>query len=48
VGFWVEIWVDAQQVHASGDIALIGRLLGSTASTSLKQILEQTFRKRLT
>jgi hypothetical protein len=48
VGFWVEMWVDALEVHASGDIPLLGRMLGSPAATGLKQIIEQTFRKRLT
>jgi Putative polyhydroxyalkanoic acid system protein (PHA_gran_rgn) len=47
VGFWVELWVDAQEVHASGDIPLLGGLLGSPLDTSLKQLLEQTFQKRL-
>jgi hypothetical protein len=47
VGFWVEMWVDALEVHASGDIPLLGRMLGSPAATGLKQIIEQTFRKRL-
>jgi hypothetical protein len=48
VGFWVEMWVDAHQVHASGDIPLLGGVLGSPVATSLQQILQQTFRKELT
>jgi hypothetical protein len=48
VGFWVEMWVDAQEVHASGDIPLLGGLLGSSLATGLKQILQQTFQKKLT
>jgi hypothetical protein len=48
VGFWVEMWVDAEEVHASGDIPLLGRLLGSPVSTGLKQTLQQTFQKKLT
>jgi hypothetical protein len=48
VGFWVEIWVDAQDVHASGDMPMLGGLLGSPVATSLKQILQQTFQKELT
>lgn len=47
-GFWVEMWVDAQEVHASGDIPLLGGLLGSPVATGLKQILQQTFQKKLT
>jgi hypothetical protein len=48
VGFWVEMWVDAQEVHVSGDIPLLGGLLGSPVTTGLKQIVQQTFRKPLT
>ncbi len=48
VGFWVEMWVDAQEVHASGDIPLLGGLLGGPVATGLKQILQQTFQKKLT
>jgi Putative polyhydroxyalkanoic acid system protein (PHA_gran_rgn) len=48
VGFWIEVWVDAQDVHASGDIPLLGGILVSPVATSLKQILQQTFRKELT
>jgi len=46
-GFWVELWVDAQEVHASGDIALLGRLLGGPLAMGLKQIVQQTFQKKL-
>ena len=48
VGFWVEMWVDPQEVHASGDIALLGGLLGPRVATSLNQILQQTVQKKLT
>jgi hypothetical protein len=48
IGFWVEMWVDAQEVHASGDIPLLGRMLGSPVATGLKQIIQQTFQKKLT
>jgi hypothetical protein len=47
VGFWVELWVDAREVHASGDVPLLGGLLGSPAATRLKQLLQQTFQKPL-
>ena len=47
-GFWLELWVDAQDVHATGDIPLLGALLGSPIAAGLKQILQQTFRKQLT
>jgi hypothetical protein len=48
IGFWIELWVDARDVHATGDIPLLGALLGSPVATGLKQILQQTFQKRLT
>lgn len=47
-GFWLELWVDAQDVHATGDIPLLGALLGRPLASGLKQILQQTFRKQLT
>jgi hypothetical protein len=47
-GFWAEMWVDAQEVHVTGDIPLLGGLLGGPVASSLKQIVQQTFQKRLT
>jgi Putative polyhydroxyalkanoic acid system protein (PHA_gran_rgn) len=47
-GFWVELWVDAQNVYATGDIPMLGALLGRSVATRLEQILQQTFRKQLT
>ena len=47
VGFWVEMWVDAQDVHATGDIPLLAGLLGGQLGPRLKQILQQTFQKKL-
>jgi hypothetical protein len=47
VGFWIEMSVDAQVVHATGDVAIPGGLLGSSLSSGLKQILQVTFRKNL-
>ena len=47
IGFWVEMWVDAQEVHATGDVPILGALLGNSLSSGLKQILQQTFQKRL-
>jgi hypothetical protein len=43
-GFGIEMWVDAQEVHATGDIPILGGLLGS----GLKQIVQQVFQKKLT
>ena len=42
-GFWVEMWVDAQDVHATGDIPTLAGLLGGQLSAGLKQIVQQTF-----
>jgi hypothetical protein len=47
VGFWIELWVDAQAVHVSGDAPMLSRLLGGPLGSRLKQIVEQTFQKRL-
>jgi putative polyhydroxyalkanoic acid system protein len=47
VGFWVEMWVDAQAVHATGDIPILSGLLGGQLGSGLKQILQQTFQKKL-
>ena len=46
IGFWVEMWVDAEAVYATGDIPTL-RLLGGSLSSGLKQILQQTFQKKL-
>ena len=46
-GFWIELRVDAQEVHVSGDIALLCGLLGGPLATGLKQIVQQTFQKKL-
>jgi len=47
VGFWVEMWVDTQAVHATGDIPMLGGLLGSQLAEGLKQIVQQSFQKKL-
>ena len=47
IGFWVEMWVDVQAVHATGDIPIVGRLLGSPVASRLKQIVERTLQKQL-
>jgi len=46
-GFWVEMWVDAQDVHATGDSPILAGLLGGQLGSRLKQILQQTFQKSL-
>jgi hypothetical protein len=47
LGFWVEMWVDALEIHVSGDLPVLGRLLGSPMATALQRILQQTFQKKL-
>jgi hypothetical protein len=47
VGFWVEMSVDAQVLHATGDIPIVGRLLGSPFVSGIRQILERSFQKKL-
>ena len=47
VGVWVEMWVDAQNVHATGDIPVLGELLGGPLASGLKKIAQQAFQKKL-
>ncbi len=46
-GVRVEMWVDAQDVHATGDIPILGELLGGPLAAGLKQIVQQVFQKKL-
>jgi hypothetical protein len=46
-GFWIDMRVDAQAVHVSADIPVLGRLLGGSVTTGLKEILQRTFQKQL-
>ena len=36
VGFWVEMSVDALALHATGDIPILGRLLGGRLTSGLR------------
>src|SRR5689334_3270562 len=47
IGFWAELWVDAQAVHATGDIPILGGLLSGQFVEGLRQIVQQTFQKKL-
>ncbi len=47
-GFWVELWVDVEEVHATGDIPFLGGLLGGPLASGIKQIVQQAFQKKLT
>ena len=46
-GFELELRVDAQAIHLTGDIPLIGWLLATPLLQGLKGVLERTFQKRL-
>ena len=47
IGVWIAMQVDAQAVHVSADIPVLGRLLGGSVTTRLKEILERTFQPKL-
>jgi hypothetical protein len=49
VGFWAELFVDAQAVHVTGDAPIFDRLplLGGPLTSRLKQIVDRTFQKQL-
>jgi hypothetical protein len=46
-GFSLEMSVDEQAVHVTGDIPVLGRLFGSQVATQVKAIVERVFQKRL-
>ena len=46
-GFWIEMRVDGQAVHVSADLPVLGRLLGGSVATRLKEILQRTFQPKL-
>ncbi len=47
-GFWVEMSVDDEHVHATGDIPFLAGLLGGPLGGGLEKVLEERFRKKLT
>jgi Putative polyhydroxyalkanoic acid system protein (PHA_gran_rgn) len=50
LGFWIEMRVDAQAVHVSADIPMLGRLgrlLGGSVTTRLQEIVQRTFQPTL-
>ncbi len=47
-GTEVELRVDAQNVYVTGDVPLLGKLLGKPFTQGLKRIVEDKFQKRLT
>jgi hypothetical protein len=46
-GFWVEMSVDAQDVHATGDIPALTGLLGGPFGAGLKRVVRESFQKQL-
>jgi len=46
-GFWIKLQVDVQAVHLSADLPVLGRLLGGSVTTRLKEILQRTFQQKL-
>ena len=46
-GFWIEMSVDDVLVHVTGDIPVLGHLLGGRVSSSVQQIVQKTFQKQL-
>jgi hypothetical protein len=47
-GFVVEMRVDATDVHVTGDIPILGKLLSGPLAAGLKKIVQHNFQKRLT
>jgi hypothetical protein len=47
VGAWVEISVDDRDVHATVDMTALSALMSGPLAAGLKQILQQTFQKKL-
>src|SRR4051812_22271154 len=47
IGFEIELRVDEQEVHVTGDIPFLSNLLGGPVMAGLKQILQQHFPKQL-
>ncbi len=47
VGFRIEMWVDPQALHATGDLPILGRLLSGPLIFGLRRIVQQTFQKNL-
>lgn len=43
----IELRLDAQAVHVTADIPVLGRLLGSSVATRLTEILQRTFQPQL-
>jgi hypothetical protein len=47
IGYWMVMQVDAQAVHVSADIPVLGSLLGGSVTPRLKEMLARTFQPKL-
>jgi hypothetical protein len=47
IGFWIEMQADAPAVHVSAGIPGLGRLLGGSVTTGLKEMMQHTFQQKL-
>jgi hypothetical protein len=47
-GFEAELWLDAEFVHATGDVPLLTGLCRGPLAAAFRQILQQAFPPRLT
>lgn len=45
-GFDVQMQLDEQEVHVQGNIAILGKLLGSRAADGVKALIEGAFQKK--
>jgi hypothetical protein len=46
-GVWMELRLEGQVVHATADIPMLGRFLGGSVTTRLREILQRTFQLQL-
>ena len=46
-GIWIELRLEGQVVHAIADIPVLGRFLGGSITTRLREILQRTFQRQL-
>jgi hypothetical protein len=46
-GFWLEMSVDAQDLHATGDIPALAGLMGGPLTAGLRRVVEQTIQRQL-
>jgi hypothetical protein len=47
IGYWIVMQIDAQAVHVSADIPVLGSLLGGSVTTRLKEMVARTFQSKL-